>query len=952
MRIAARPPVPVRFGFPASPVTLFLAFLTFFPPSSSLGESPSGYYAAYRASEARCLLVRNVAEFQSGDHVYGGPYPILEGLAVLRRECPVPVEERGEWFAVNRKNECRLVRGKEGLQRGDTILEGNLSRLMAEILLYEKCGSFPAPERGAPPPAPKPSPIPEEPLPPPQPAPGMEWKKTGVDWVEVFVPEGSEVEAKVVVEDAPPEVPLEALSPVVSITPRREGSTAGAVRVTLPKGTAVPPQDRARVALAFFEEGHSVSAGTTERRWRLHGADYDPGTDTWEATLHHHSFVVWGLVTLAAGVTYLVWDEASRCLLDKEESDHFVLHYKKNLIPGETVAATLSELEKARTFLTDGLGLRYPPVPSKLDVYYVGIQSHEVIYGFYWQGKTGGKWIDLNLPSNIPEYDRRRLGASLVHELFHHVQPLYQGNLSSWTLAGGGNHYGWLNEALSTAAEISFVDDPAFIPGNNDPILNQELYPAGLQRLSNPSDGYSTGLFFNFLTRRYGKEIMADILGECQRQVENNAARSAYMAVKRAVARRGRQMPKEGGDPVSLSEAWKAFSFAFLLDGGKAIDPRLNRKIPFLMGNPQDLSVSTAGVSNPWPMDLPPLSMPPGEARIFKVTPAERDPDGAATVDCTVTFTPGDGATLPFQVPVFSMEKFGSQAYIPQPHVFHGSVTGSSGPVSATLPFKKDTRALLLTAVPVGLGDDPTLADARAKGMMEVKCALRKKEEVPDYGSAPVSTSAIETYYHTLLRALPAWVGSLSSDRSHFEEFCPQCKDQLAAAAAEYAPKEEAMVTLEGRRIKIEDEADALFRTLATYIEKRFEPGNTIQDSDRAGISRIRDASQQLHALNLNCMFSVGEYMNGLRGLFDKGSFPIQPHRVESANKTCRANPGKCTFSDEAKLRGQIEWMREEFSRIEPCRKALKDVEAYWAAEKGELLPLVERLRSTYPWLR
>ena len=173
----------LRIHLPFSNSLLFLCILILSIPVLSPGKD-FGYYAVYRASEQRCLLIANISHMKAGDHVYGGPYSIQEGLEILRKSCPIPLQEAGDWFAVKRKEDCWLIEGVAGLNPGDTILEGNLSRVMAEILLYEECGSFQVLEAGetfSPP-----SPPPEKEKPPPllPPAPAMEWQKTEVDWVD------------------------------------------------------------------------------------------------------------------------------------------------------------------------------------------------------------------------------------------------------------------------------------------------------------------------------------------------------------------------------------------------------------------------------------------------------------------------------------------------------------------------------------------------------------------------------------------------------------------------------------------------------------------------------------------------------------------------------------------------------------------------------------------------
>lgn len=224
--------------------------------------------------------------------------------------------------------------------------------------------------------------------------PEVTWEETDIPWVNVWNPSGDKVIAKEVDSTQVPNTGFRNITPIISIEPKEEGSAIGAVRVELPNDLNLSREDKERVVMAFYEESLSVSTGETTSQWRMHTLDYDEETDTYFAEMNHGCVIVMGLPIIkvvgiplvSAGLTCLAWDDAKRLLLSKKASTNFVLHYNKTEISETKAKETLDKLEKAKTFLTKdisagGLGLRYPRVPAKVDVYYMDIKSEETIYG-------------------------------------------------------------------------------------------------------------------------------------------------------------------------------------------------------------------------------------------------------------------------------------------------------------------------------------------------------------------------------------------------------------------------------------------------------------------------------------------------------------------------------------------------------------------------------------------
>ncbi len=931
-------------------------------PLPAMGND-SGHYPLYRETENRCLTVRSAAEILPGDRIFGGPYPLEEALKVLRERCPVPFRPSGDWFAVQRTGGCWLVARGDRLKPGDLVIAANVSRQRAERRLEETCGSFrldSAPSFTGTAPA---SPVATSPVPPPAPsARKAVWARTSVPWIEVYSEDPAGVKARQVAPPAPSPESWKPLTPYVSLEPTSAEAVPSAVRVRLPSTVQVAPEAHGRVALAFFEESTSHNGSVRSGLWHLHTPDYDAVTGTYEAELHHASVVGWIIIVGGGAIVYegapLAKDAWTRFRMKKIDGDHFVLHYPSPAISQETARWTLGALEKARRFLKasvadGGAGVGYPTVPAKLDAYFISLSDDpkDIVYAGFRQGKSGGKWIDLNLPSNIPGYDRRVLRQTLAHELFHFVQAPWEGFSTFWDAwvgkaVGKEFPYGWLNEALSTAVELYAVGDPGLKPTNKAPIYNAELYNLGLKGLKEAKNGYSGGIFIDYLVHRYGRELFAETLRECKRQVDSGTGRNAYVALRRAVRRRSNVLESPdpaGWDPDRL---WRGFAESFLQDQPRpgVFDPRIDRKRPYHSRGAFNWVVTPEGATQTWTISVPPLSLKGSAAKIFKVFPAQRDASGEARVDCEVTFQPGP--SMPFDVvtPIHTARNLGKHALLPIDAVLAGTLDRRSTHQSVSIYFEKGERQKLLVFNPISLGAGTPPGTGPVTATYELTCRLHEEEQ-PVAAPVAVSTSAIDTYYWTLYRAAVAMKTRLDAHKpTRFSEVCSDCEARYKAARAEWAPIERKVNTQHARIDKLSGEAGASVDLIGAYYGGR--AGRNLTPGDAAKIQYLEDVVNELGNLQEVCGDLPQDPFGDLYPLSTKGYIVRHPVRVESALRHSKRVPSR------EKVEKALRRFHESLGAIVPCEQQLQRFEQFWHGHGTRALQYIEELRRAYPGLQ
>jgi len=760
------------------------------------------------------------------------------------------------------------------------------------------------------------------------------WEETSIPWIKVWAPNGNSIIAKEVDINTIPEGNFTSISPIISIEPQGDNTVLGAVKVKMPESIYVPDKDKERVALAFYEDGYSPSTGEIESRWRFHSADYDPETDTYEAQMNHGSIITWGLVViLGSSVTYLMWDDG-RPFMTKKESTHFVLHYNKKEISEETATLTLNNLEEAQTFLTKnilngGLGLDYPNVPVKLDVYFVTIKSKKKRgeYGKYVEsGKTSAKWIDLNLPSNIPNYDQNTLIATMIHELFHLIQ---YSNYNNPT-------YKWLNEALSTSVEYNFVKSKYFVPDDDEAIMEPSMLNKGLKGHLTPDDGYSVALFIDFLVNRYGIGIYSAILNECKRQIESGTKQEPLIALQRAISRLDRKKYPSKQDWSEMDDIWQSFTDAFIKEKSdpQLIDARFNRSIPYKTPTNQVLIVRETEVVKKWTINVPSLSFKPQATRLFNIKPEKWNDEDKAIIDCKLTFTPQDKTPFEITTLIAFANKKGKKAFLPIQARTIGRITDETLELTFTLNLEKKNRYNLLSFIPTGLGAKKK--PGVAKGTYRLTYKLRKKDEIEIYPEVPISTNAIDNYWWAYLKTA---VEIKNSDKNKLDILNESPLDDLYSKAwSEWEPIENQIITINKRFDTIRNNVELYSRMNTAYYNETQEIHPMLMEISNNYIDVWNVYANTSDAI---------EVFSSIQTIGVKLEVIVSPNRLRYLHI------GKSTeLPSQMEIQKALDKFHQSLAQISPCQNALSSFEKYWEKNKNEAFKIVEEIKISYPSLK
>ncbi|MBS3735408.1 MAG: hypothetical protein KGY99_10905 [Phycisphaerae bacterium] len=550
-----------------------------------------------------------------------------------------------------------------------------------------------------------------------------------------------------------------ALSPLVLIEPTDGGDPPRGIRFTLPDDAQ--PAEPSRVALAFNALSFSQSQKRAAATWHVHAADYDPETRTVTARVGHAS--VWVCVD-------------PKVKRESVASDRFRIHYWPHLTGTDFVVTVNQALVQARKRL-EGMGLSFGwEKDERLDVYLDPIPAGNrgVVYAEHRVGKSGGRCIMVNLPSNIPNFSRRELRVTVAHELFHELQYRYE-NIStfqdvwlpgaqrlstSWLNPPGklvdaiypqpkyDYPLGWLNEALSTWFQLDF--DAEWTPSPDDPLYGnaQDFLTGGLGGLKT-DNGYGGAVFIDYMVRRSGREFIRELLRAVQRQ---GRERNALAAVKEAALKVA--VLKQDPELATFDPLWRDFATNLLLEDAKRFDRRIDRRKTVAARNqPRVVPVGDEPKEVQLDMTLAPLSALVSGVRVQ----LSDQPERGAEVVCTITQTLPDDA--PFAVvarPIGTPPKMGGRALAPAGSRVGALLTRESPTQTLRLPVPDDRPEVVVRLAAVGIwaGNVPASTD-RVTARYELRFALAEPEpaDEEDAGEAtPASTDNVITgvYYGEL----------------------------------------------------------------------------------------------------------------------------------------------------------------------------------------------------------
>jgi len=355
----------------------------------------------------------------------------------------------------------------------------------------------------------------------------------------------------------------------------------------------------------------------------------------------------------------------------------------------------------------------------------------------------------------------------------------------------------------------------------------------------------------------------------------------------------------------------------------------------------QKFPVDEQDVNRAWGISMPPLSLNPLSSKTYKVVPAKRDVDGNALIECTAEFSPAAASSFEVSTLIFEAENLGKTSYLKEKSRLLGRLNNKELSTSFTLSFRKEHRSKLLSFIPIGEGGSAAVS-AKAKGSYNLTCKIRKKDEIPNFGSTGVNSDSIEAYYRTLLQTVAVMK---ASPGSRIEDVCSSCKSQYNQAVAQYTPLSKKMSRYLDQRRAIYDEWDSMLRLTSEYYANIETLYKQINEQDRKKIRRFVEISTAINEVNNACLFSPGQYIQ-LPYLFHRGSFPTTSKHLQS-----NVRHYDMPVPSRSKLEKEFIYMRERFSLISACGEAMAYITPYLAANKTETFRDVRELKAKYPAL-
>ena len=606
-----------------------------------------------------------------------------------------------------------------------------------------------------PPPTTKPGPAKVAPAPAEVCPPPAAWSQTSVSGVEIAAAEPDRISVKTL--DANAELPAgaKAVGSVVSIEPEVGAAPPQRIRMRLPEGANLSEADSKRLSLACYSVSLATSQGTVTGQWYTHSAKYDPATRTVEAGVSHAS--AWMIVT-----------NTDEHLPHEVLTDHFRIHVPPKL--SDTVAAVAGHaLENAYTQL-ESYGLRAGHnKDNRLDVYFLPITDKDgsVIYGGHQLTTTGGSYIVLNLPSEIPNFSMEELRASAAHELFHEFQFKYQNintfldvwipgtrkanqqleafldtyvpghktakkvyNPTGWLknkafkLEEYSYPFGWLNEAMSTWYQ--FESTPKWVPDSKDTVYgwSQAFLTGGLGSLRTKDIGYGGAVFIDHMVARYGTGFLREVLEACKRQ---GRSRNALSAIKEACTKIG--VARQDPSMVVFDDAWLNFANNILIeDATPPFNSRLDRN-QLILAKTKAQTFQLA--SDPIPVKrslwIRPLGMRCQGFRILK-KPGET----WTKVVCEIRQVPAVNSVFPAKTFLFyTTGKPGPRAPLPSGSKHVGTLDDGAPSQSVVMTLDKAGEMARLEVLAVGLWGDKGPADPASDRRIDYELTFTPVDDGP-----------------------------------------------------------------------------------------------------------------------------------------------------------------------------------------------------------------------------
>lgn len=144
----------------------------------------------------------------------------------------------------------------------------------------------------------------------------------------------------------------------------------------------------------------------------------------------------------------------------------------------------------------------------------INIVNRPGVYGEYISSKRSMNYDIMEIDRNSLN-DEQQLKATLIHELFHAAQTMYNPhwNFTSNILGvwKGGYEHLWVDEAVSTWSSYALLKDPNFTDMNVK--AYRYLILSGISTIKSDPAGYGYGMsiFIKYLVNKYGEKSLVKI---------------------------------------------------------------------------------------------------------------------------------------------------------------------------------------------------------------------------------------------------------------------------------------------------------------------------------------------------------------------------------------------------------------------------------------------------------
>jgi hypothetical protein len=210
--------------------------------------------------------------------------------------------------------------------------------------------------------------------------------------------------------------------------------------------------------------------------------------------------------------------------------NHFRINYPLG-IDKSTIIDVGQILDDCYKFI-DELGFKFTKRSNwPMDI---NIVNRPGVYGEYVSSKRSMNYDIMEIDRNSLN-NEQQLKATLIHELFHAAQTMYNPhwNFTSSILGAwkGGYEHLWIDEAVSTWSSYAFLKDPNFTDNNVN--ASKYLILSGISTIKSDAAnyGYGMSIFIKYLVNKYGEKSLVKIYEQILKKAGSYYSLSSICAI-------------------------------------------------------------------------------------------------------------------------------------------------------------------------------------------------------------------------------------------------------------------------------------------------------------------------------------------------------------------------------------------------------------------------------------